>query len=340
MHAMKKAIVTGISGQDGAYLAELLLNKGYQVIGCDRRNSERSFWRLKELGILHDIELVGFELGEYSNIHDLIKNHKPDLFFNLAAQSFVGSSFITPINTNDVNAMGPLRICEAIRQLSPSTRLYQASTSEMFGKVQEIPQTETTPFYPRSPYGVSKLHAHWMMVNYRESYELFFVSGILFNHESPLRGEEFVTRKITKAVAEWTVDKTKKLELGNLDAERDWGYAKDYVEAMYLMLEAPEPEDYVIATGEKTSVRRFCELAVESIGERIKWEGTGINEVGIIESTGEEFILINEDYFRPAEVDLLIGDPTKASKKLGWKPKTSVKELVSIMVENDIRRIK
>jgi len=336
----KKALITGIRGQDGAYLAKLLLEKGYEVYGTDRRSGNFSNWRLKELGIEKDVQILYMDLLELTNIIRVIQRVQPDEVYNLAAQSFVQVSFEQPILTADVNAIGPLRLLEALRVYAPDVKFYQASTSEMFGKAQEIPQTEKTPFYPRSPYGVAKLFAHWITVNYRESYNMFACSGILFNHESPLRGLEFVTRKITYNLACIKYGLKDKLVLGNLDAKRDWGYAPEYVEAMWLMLQQPEADDYVIATGETHSVREFVEKAAEIAGFTLEWQGEGMNTKGIDTRTGKVIIEVSPEFYRPAEVDLLIGNPEKARKKLGWQPRTSFSRLVEIMMEADLKRVK
>jgi len=335
----KKALITGIRGQDGAYLAKFLLEKGYEVWGADRRSGDFSNWRLKELGIDKEIKYIYMDLLEFTNIFRVIDKVQPDEIYNLAAQSFVGVSFEQPILTAEVDAIGVLRILEAIRTLKPNTKFYQASTSEMFGKVQEVPQTEKTPFYPRSPYGVAKLFGHWITVNYRESYNIFACSGILFNHESPLRGIEFVTRKITYGVARIKYGLQNKIVLGNLSSKRDWGYAPEYVEAMWLMLQQDEPDDYIIATNETHEVREFVELAFKVVDIDIKWEGEGVNEKGIDKKTGKILVEVSPEFFRPAEVDLLIGDYSKAEKKLGWKPKTKFSDLVQIMVEADLKRV-
>ena len=335
----KTALITGIRGQDGAYLAKLLLEKGYKVYGADRRSSDAGNWRLKELGIEQDVEVVYMDLLELTNIMRTVERVKPDEVYNLAAQSFVGVSFEQPILTSEVDAMGVLRLLEAIRTIKPDTRFYQASTSELYGKVQEIPQTEKTPFYPRSPYGVAKLFGHWMTVNYRESYGMFACSGILFNHESPLRGLEFVTRKITHSVARIKKGLQDKVVLGNLDAKRDWGYAAEYVEGMWLMLQQEEPDDYVLATGETHSVREFVEAAFGAAGYQIEWEGEGVDTTGRDKATGRVLVEVSPEFYRPAEVDILIGNPEKAEKKLGWKPRTKFKELVAMMVEADLRRV-
>lgn len=331
---MKKAIITGIAGQDGAFLAQLLINKGYKVIGADRRRVDSNYPRLRDLEIENKIDFRYFDLLEDSVIFDLVRKEQPDEFYNLAAQSFVKASFDLPILTANIDAMGVLRILEAIRIFSPKTKFYQASTSEMFGKVQEIPQTEKTPFYPRSPYGVAKLFAHWIVKNYRESYSLFACSGILFNHESEYRGKEFVTQKIVeKAVAISNGDETP-LVLGNIDAQRDWGYAKDYTEGMYLMLQSAKPEDYVLATNQTTTVRDFVNKVFKEVGILLKWSGTGINEKGIDRKTDKVMVEISEQYYRPAEVELLIGDYSKANRELGWKPKTNLDKIISIMVDH------
>jgi len=335
----KVALVTGIRGQDGAYLAKFLLEKGYEVWGADRRSGNSSNWRLKELGIEKDIKIIYMDLLEFTNIIRVIEKVKPDEVYNLAAQSFVGVSFEQPILTSEVDAIGVLRLLEAIRTVKPNIKFYQASTSEMFGKVQEIPQTEKTPFYPRSPYGVAKLFGHWITVNYREAFNIFACSGILFNHESPLRGVEFVTRKITYGLARIKYGLQNKLILGNLDAKRDWGYAPEYVEAMWLMLQQEKPDDYVIATGETHTVREFVEKAAEIAGFNIKWEGEGVNTKGIDKKTGKVIVEVSPEFYRPAEVDILIGNPQKAKEKLGWEPKTKFEDLVRIMMEADLRRV-
>ena len=330
---MKKAIITGVAGQDGAFLAQLLLNKGYQVIGADRRRANDDYPYLTDLGIRNKIKLVYFDLLEPNNINNLIIKEQPDEFYNLAAQSFVKASFDLPILTCDVDAMGVLRILDAIKNHSPKTKFYQASTSEMFGKVREIPQTENTPFYPRSPYGVAKLFSHNMLINYRESYNLFACSGILFNHESEYRGAEFVTQKIIKKAVSISKGDKVPLILGNIDSKRDWGYAKDYVEGMYLMLQADSPDDYILATNKTTSIREFASIAFEKLGINIKWEGTGDEEKGINIKTGEVIVKISKEFYRPAEVELLIGDYSKAKNKLNWNPKTDLKELIDLMIK-------
>ncbi len=337
---MKKALVTGITGQDGAYLSELLLNKGYEVYGSFRRVSSVNFWRIEELGIKDhpNLNLIEYDLTDLSNTIRTIQKIEPDEIYNLAAQSFVGVSFEQPIATGEITGLGAVNLLEGIRMVNPSIKFYQASTSEMFGKVQEIPQTEKTPFYPRSPYAAAKLYAHWMSVNYRESYGIFACSGILFNHESPLRGLEFVTRKITDGVAKIVLGKSDKIELGNLDAKRDWGYAKEYVEGMYLMLQAPKCDTYVLATNKTQTVREFVELAFKVVDIEIEWMGKGENEKGIDKKSGKVVVAVNPKFYRPAEVDLLIGDYSKAKNELGWEPKTSLQELCEMMVKADIKR--
>ena len=339
---MNKAIITGITGQDGAYLAELLLEKGYKVYGTYRRTASVNFWRLEELGIKEhpNLELVEFDLIDATNAIRMVSEIEPDEIYNLAAQSFVGVSFEQPLATAHITGLGAANLLEAIRIVNPKIKFYQASTSEMFGKVQEIPQKETTPFYPRSPYGVAKLYAHWMVINYRESYDIFGTSGILFNHESPLRGLEFVTRKITDAVAKIKLGKLDTLELGNMDAKRDWGYAKDYVEGMYLMLQASTPATYVLATNRTERVRDFVKMAFKAADIELEFKGKGEDEVAIDTKSGKTLVKVNPKFYRPAEVDLLIGDPAKAKKELGWEPKTTLEELCSMMVEADLRRNK
>lgn len=336
----KVAIVTGITGQDGAYLAELLLGKGYTVYGTYRRTSSVNFWRIEELGVHNhpNLHLVEYDLTDLSASIRLLQQTKATEVYNLAAQSFVGVSFDQPLTTAEITGIGPVNLLEAIRIVNPAIRFYQASTSEMFGKVQAIPQKEDTPFYPRSPYGVAKLYAHWMVVNYRESYNIFATSGILFNHESPLRGREFVTRKITDSVAKIKLGKLDCLELGNLDAKRDWGFAKEYVEGMWRMLQADEPGTFVLATNRTETVRDFVTMAFKAAGIEIEYSGKDIDEVGVDKATGKTILKINAKFHRPAEVDLLIGDPASATEKLGWKPQTSLEELCQMMVEADIRR--
>ena len=339
MQNQKLAMITGITGQDGGYLAKFLLDKGYRVIGLYRRGATDTFSKLKEHGILDKIELEDFELLEFSNICRLIKKYKPDEFYNLAAQSFVAASWQEPIYTAQADGMGVLYILEAIREFSPKTKFYQASTSEMFGKVQEIPQKETTPFYPRSPYGCAKLFAHWISVNYRESFGIFACCGILFNHESPMRGKEFVTRKITDHLAKLKLNLVQKpLELGNLNAKRDWGHALDYVEGMWLMLQQEKPDTYVLSTGETHPIRDFVQEAARACGFDIIWQGDGMDEIGIDRNTNKTIVKVNPKFFRPVEVELLVGDPSKAQEILGWKRKISYKELCRLMVEEDIKR--
>jgi GDPmannose 4,6-dehydratase len=339
---MKIAIVTGITGQDGAYLAELLLGKGYKVYGTYRRTSSVNFWRIAEVGIENhpNLELVEYDLTDLSSSIRLLQKTEATEVYNLAAQSFVGVSFDQPVTTAEITGLGPVNLLEAIRVVNPKIRFYQASTSEMFGKVQEIPQVETTPFYPRSPYGVAKLYAHWMVVNYRESYDIFATSGILFNHESPLRGQEFVTRKITDSVAKIKLGKLDVLELGNIDAKRDWGYAKDYVEGMWLMLQADKPDSYVLGTNRTETVRDFVTMAFKAVDIALEWSGSEENETAINSETGAVVVKINPKFYRPAEVELLIGNPEKAEKELGWKSTTSLEELCAMMVEADLRRNK
>lgn len=337
---MKKAIITGVGGQDGAYLARYLIDLGYEVYGGYRRAVSPNFWRLNELGLLNEpnFHLVEFELTDPFNILSVVNEIRPEEIYNLAAQSFVGVSFKEPFHTANATGIGALNILEAIKTVDKSIKFYQASTSEMFGKVQAVPQSETTPFYPRSPYGVAKLYAHFITVNYQESYDIFASSGILFNHESPLRGLEFVTRKITNTATKIALKKAKTLELGNLDAKRDWGYAKEYVEGMHAMLQAPTPDTFVLATGVTTTVRDFVKLSFEALDIGIKFEGEGINEVGLNDK-GDVIVKINPAFFRPAEVDLLIGDASKAKQKLGWSAKTDLKGLCDMMIKADLRRI-
>jgi GDPmannose 4,6-dehydratase len=339
---LKKAIVTGITGQDGAYLSELLLKKGYEVYGTYRRTSSVNFWRLEELGVHPNphLHLVEYDLTDPTGNIRLLADIMPDEVYNLAAQSFVAVSFDQPITTANITGLGALHLLEAIRIVNPKIKFYQASTSEMFGKVQEVPQTENTPFYPRSPYGVAKLFAHWTAVNYRESYGIFACSGILFNHESPLRGKEFVTRKITDAVAKINLGSSDVLELGNMDAKRDWGYAQEYVDGMYRMLQHDQPDTYILATNMTWTVRHFVEMAFKTIGIEISWKGKQEKETGIDKKSGKTLVRINPKYYRPCEVEILIGDPQKARKLLGWEPRTSLEQLCKMMVDADIRRQK
>jgi len=337
---MNTALITGITGQDGAYLAELLLAKGYTVYGTYRRTSSVNFWRIEELGVdKHpNLHLVEYDLTDLSASIRLLQTTGASEVYNLAAQSFVGVSFEQPVTTAEITGIGPLNLLEAIRIVNPKIRFYQASTSEMFGKVQAIPQVEDTPFYPRSPYGVAKLYAHWITVNYRESYGIFGSSGILFNHESPLRGREFVTRKITDSVAKIKLGKLDVLELGNLGAKRDWGFAKEYVEGMWRMLQADEPDTFVLATNRTETVRDFVSMAFKAAGISLEWSGQAEKEEGRCARTGKVLVRINPKFYRPAEVELLIGNPAKAKAKLGWEPKTTLEELCQMMVAADIQR--
>ena len=337
---MKKAIITGATGQDGAYLAQLLLEKGYEVYGTFRRTSSVNFWRMDELGIQNhpNLHLVEFDLTDLGCTIALVQKVQPDEIYNLAAQSFVGVSFDQPSTTAQITGIGALHLLEAIRLVNRKIRFYQASTSEMFGKVQAIPQIESTPFYPRSPYGVAKLYAHWMTVNCRESYDIFGASGILFNHESPLRGREFVTRKITDGVAKIKLGKLDCLELGNLDAKRDWGFAKEYVEGMWRMLQADEPDTFVLATNRTETVRDFVRMAFKGAGIEVNFKGKAENETAVDVATGKTVMRINPAFYRPAEVELLIGDPAKAKAKLGWAPTTTLEQLCQMMVEADLLR--
>ncbi|MFZ3140019.1 GDP-mannose 4,6-dehydratase [Polaromonas sp.] len=337
---MKTAIITGITGQDGAYLAELLLGKGYKVYGTYRRTSSVNFWRIEELGIdKHPgLHLVEYDLTDLSASIRLLQTTGATEVYNLAAQSFVGVSFDQPVTTAEITGLGPVNLLEAIRIVNPAIRFYQASTSEMFGKVQAIPQIESTPFYPRSPYGVAKLYAHWMTINYRESYNIFGSSGILFNHESPLRGREFVTRKITDSVAKISLGKLDCLELGNIDAKRDWGFAKEYVEGMWRMLQADEPDTFVLATNRTETVRDFVRMAFKGAGITVDFKGEAEGETAVDTATGKTVMRINPKFYRPAEVELLIGNPEKAKAKLGWAPATTLEQLCQMMVEADIRR--
>lgn len=337
---MKKAIITGISGQDGAYLAQILLEKGYKVYATFRRTSSVNFWRIQELGIQNhpNLELVEYDLTDLGSSIRLIERCGASEIYNLAAQSFVGVSFDQPITTAKITGVGPLNLLEAIRIIDPKIRFYQASTSEMFGKVQAVPQDESTPFYPRSPYGVAKLFGHWSTVNYRESYGLFGCSGILFNHESPLRGQEFVTRKITDSVAKIKLGLLDFLELGNIDAKRDWGYAREYVEGMWKMLQVDEPDTYVLATNRTETVRDFVSMAFKSAEIDVEFQGQAEEEVAIDRATGKVVMRISPKFYRPAEVDLLIGDSAKAKEKLGWEAKTTLEELCGMMVDADMKR--
>jgi GDPmannose 4,6-dehydratase len=339
---MKTAVITGITGQDGAYLAELLLEKGYKVYGTYRRTSSVNFWRIAELGIEKhpNLHLVEYDLTDLASSIRLLQVSGATEVYNLAAQSFVGVSFDQPLATAAITGMGPVHLLEAIRIVNPAIRFYQASTSEMFGLVQAVPQIESTPFYPRSPYGVAKLYAHWMTINYRESYNIFGTSGILFNHESPLRGQEFVTRKITDSIAKIKLGQLDVLELGNMDAKRDWGFAKDYVEGMWRMLQHHTPDTYVLATNRTETVRDFVSLAAKAADIELEWRGHAEQETAIDVATGKEIVRVNPKFYRPAEVDLLIGNPQKARDELGWEPKTTLEQLCQMMVEADLRRNK
>jgi GDPmannose 4,6-dehydratase len=335
----KTALITGITGQDGSYLAEFLLGKGYRVVGIVRRASTFNRGRIEHLYPLYkdkdQLELIYGDLCDSSSLQKAIERCNPDEIYNLAAQSHVQVSFEVPEYTADADAVGVIRLLDALRETKPDARFYQASTSELYGKVVETPQTETTPFYPRSPYGVAKLYAFWIVKNYREAYHMFACNGILFNHESPRRGENFVTRKITISVAKIKCGSQKSLRLGNLNAKRDWGFAGDYVEAMWRMLQQDKAEDYVIATGTTTTVRDFTDLAFRELGIELKWEGEGVNEKGVCKKTGKTLVEVDPKFFRPAEVDLLLGNPAKAKRELGWSPKTSLRELAAMMVKSD-----
>lgn len=339
---MKKAIITGITGQDGAYLAELLLSKGYKVFGAYRRTSSQNFWRIDYLGIRNhpNLMLVEHDLIDAASTIRMISEIRPDEIYNLAAQSFVHVSFDQPIATSMITGIGVTHMLEAIRIVNKDIKFYQASTSELYGKVQEVPQKETTPFYPRSPYGVSKLYAHWMVTNYRESYDMFACSGILFNHESPLRGLEFVTRKISDSVARISEGLQDCIELGNLDASRDWGFAPEFVDGMYRMLQHDKPDTFVFATNKAYTVRQFVEYAFNVIGIYLKWEGSGVSELGINKKTGKVIVKVNKYFFRLAEVDALIGDYSKAKQDLAWVPTTDLKDMCRIMVESDLKSLK
>lgn len=337
---IKKALITGITGQDGAYLAELLLEKGYVVVGTYRRTSSVNFWRIEELGIQNhpNLQLVEFDLTDISSCIRLLQTSQVTEVYNLAAQSFVGVSFEQPLTTTEITGLGALHLLEAIRIVNPSIRFYQASTSEMFGKVQAVPQSESTPFYPRSPYGVAKLYAHWMTINYRESYGIFGCSGILFNHESPLRGREFVTRKITDSVAKIKLGKLECLELGNMDAKRDWGFAKEYVEGMWRMMQAEQPDTFVLATNRTETVRDFVSMAFKAVDIQLQWQGSAEHEIARCTKTDQILVRVNPKFYRPAEVELLIGNSQKAKDILGWEPTTTLERLCQMMVEADLRR--
>lgn len=333
----KTALISGITGQDGAYLAKLLLDHGYKVVGGARRSAERTYWRLEKMGILDDIEIVDFDLLDYSNMYSVIEKYRPDEIYNLGAMSFVGTSFRQPLSTIQTNGMSVCMLLDIIKTFFPKTKIYQASTSEMFGAVREMPQSEKTPFNPVSPYGCAKLLAHNMMENYRDSYDIFACCGILFNHESALRGDEFVTKKITNYVRDYRDKKVSKpLELGNLNAERDWGFAGDYVKAMYMMMQVSKPDTYVIGTGKKYSIRDFVEMAFHSIGVCVGWEGEGKEEIGRNVNTGEILVVVNEKFYRPNEVDVLLANPKKAYDWLKWKPEYDIADLVSAMVDDRV----
>ena len=339
---MKKAIITGITGQDGAYLSQLLLDKGYKVFGAYRRTSSQNFWRIDYLGIRNhpNLMLVEHDLIDAASTIRMVSEINPDEIYNLAAQSFVHVSFDQPLATSMITGIGVTHMLEAIRIINNDIKFYQASTSELYGKVQEIPQKETTSFYPRSPYGVSKLYAHWMVTNYRESYDMFACSGILFNHESPLRGMEFVTRKISDAVARISEGLKDYIELGNLDASRDWGYAPEFVDGMYKMMQHDNPDTFVLATNKAYTVRQFVQYAFNVVGVDVKWEGSGVSERGINKKTGKTIVKINKDFFRLSEVDALIGDYSKAEKELAWVPQVELKKICQIMVESDLNALK
>jgi GDPmannose 4,6-dehydratase len=333
-------LITGITGQDGAYLARLLLEKGYHVTGTFRRCSSVNFWRIEELGVAAhpNLALVEYDLIDMTSAVRLLQSAEPEEVYNLAAQSFVGVSFEQPIATAAITGVGAANLLEAIRIVNPRIRFYQASTSEMFGKVQAVPQAEDTPFWPRSPYGAAKLYAHWMTVNYREAYGIFGASGILFNHESPLRGREFVTRKITDSVARIVLNQLDVIELGNLDARRDWGYAPEYVEGMWRMLQAAQPDTFVLATNRAATVREFVAMAFKGAGVAIEWNGSGAHETGHCSRTGKPLVRVAPRFYRPAEVDLLLGDPSKARRALGWSAATTLEQLCQMMVDADLRR--
>lgn len=337
---MKTALITGITGQDGSYLAEFLLNKGYKVVGIVRRSSSSNLSRISHLlensQYKGSISLVEGDLTDFSSLKKAVEMVDPTEVYNLAAMSHVQISFQVPEYTANVDALGTLRLLEAVKEFNPNIRFYQASTSELFGKVKEIPQNESTPFHPRSPYGVAKIYGYWAVVNYREAYKLFACNGILFNHESPRRGENFVSRKITLGVAKIKYGMQDKIILGNLDAKRDWGYARDFIEGMWLMLQQKEPQDYVLATGVTNSVRKFVELSFREIDREIVWAGEGVNEKGYDKQTGEILVEVSPEFFRPSEVDLLVGDASKARNELGWTPTTSVEQLVSLMISSDL----
>jgi len=334
---MKKALITGVTGQDGSYLAELLLEKGYEVYGVMRRKSIVDYGNVEH--IKDKIHFIYADMTDVASLINAMQISQADEVYNLAAQSFVATSWEQPLATADIDALGVTNMLEAIRTVKPEAHFYQASTSEMFGKVQEMPQTEKTPFYPRSPYGVAKLYGHWITKNYRESYDMYACSGILFNHESERRGLEFVTRKITDAVARIKLGVQDHLELGSMDAKRDWGHAKDYVRAMWLMLQQEQADDYVIATNETRTVREFVETAFAHVGIEVEWKGSGVNEIGVDKNTGKTIVTVNPRFFRPAEVEVLLGNPAKADKELGWVREITFSELVKRMVENDMKLV-
>jgi len=333
----KTALISGVTGQDGAYLAKLLLDHGYRVIGGARRSAERTYWRLEKIGVVDKVEIVDFDLLDYSNMYSVIEKYKPDEIYNLGAQSFVGTSFRQPLSTIQTNGISVCMLLDIIKNFFPKTKIYQASTSEMFGAVREMPQSEKTPFNPVSPYGCAKLLAHNMMEIYRDSYDIFACCGILFNHESALRGDEFVTKKITNYVRDVRDNKVSKpLELGNLNAERDWGFAGDYVKAMYMMMQVSKPDTYVVGSGKKYSIRDFVEMAFHSIGVCVGWEGEGKEEIGRNVNTGEILVVVNEKFYRPNEVDVLLANPKKAYDWLKWKPEYDIADLVSAMVDDRV----
>jgi GDPmannose 4,6-dehydratase len=336
----KTALITGITGQDGAYLAAFLIDKGYRVVGTTRQPAAKNLWRLADIGVLPEVELASLELTEESSIRGVLREHRPDEVYNLAAQSFVTDSFKHPVHTSNVDALGALRLLEGIRAEVRDAKFYQASTSEMFGKVRQVPQTEDTPFYPRSPYGFAKVFAHWAAVNYREAHGMFCVSGILFNHESPCRGVEFLTRKVTFGLAQYVVSGKQPLLLGNLDAQRDWGFAGDYVRGMWLMLQHHTPDDFVLATGLTHTVRDFVDMAASAAGLSLRWEGEGKDARGLDSRTGETVVAVDSAFYRPAEVELLVGDASKAKAQLGWTPEVSLERLVQLMVKADIARVR
>ncbi len=338
--AKKKALITGISGQDGAYLAKFLIAKGYTVIGGERQNASGSMWRLKKLGIENKVKFVPFELLEENNINKVVKDEKFDEIYNLAAQSFVGNSYTSPLLTSNINALGVARILEAIRHFSPKTKLYQASTSEMYGNINSKKQNEKTPFHPVSPYAVSKLYSHWMVNLYRDAYNMYCCSGILFNHESPLRGKEFVTKKIVTDLAKVKYKKLPYLKLGNIYSKRDWGYAMDYVEAMWKMLQQKKADDFVISSGMTHTVKHFINCSAKHFDFDLKWKGKGLKEVGIDKNTNRVIVKIDKNFFRPTEVNYLFGDSSKSKKILKWSPKTSFQDLVKIMCKSELENFK